>query len=374
MIINNNTIITAKPKATLSSEVLLVVVAVDVDVDYVGRTIYYHYDTVESFPDSTYLNSVVVSNYIEGQGNSLDQISTSTDIIFDYFRGVTSDLDGALVEFEDQFTHVLQQQFVSFPTQGSQDYAYLANLCVDVFECVDGNVYKITVYLASNDLVWIEPTSYMKYMSYGLNLGGWAPATSGSFSTTSSPFGYEASGTSTINVVSNIVTNSTAFSRVLAYCNPFQFLSEFNLGNCLYYLIVPEPSDVQNYLDVIRNEAFGNIPFIGAFWTTSASELPEINVTIPSGIPGEGNNLTLSLDHSIDFLLNSTTTGFGTSTETFYEVTSFYWNTLLYILFGLYLLRRLYSKGLFDVQDPVNQDKKEYFRKRWIDSRKSRKK
>jgi hypothetical protein len=124
-------------------------------------------------------------------------------------------------------------------------------------------------------------------------------------------------------------------------CNLFTFDVQF----CISYLIYPDPGPV---LSEIRNLPPWGYGF--RFYDIIAGDVastapPFLYVVVPPGIPGTGAVLNVTLDHSIDYVLNATSSTFvsgnATDTRSLYDITSYYWNLIVYSLFGLYIVGRI---------------------------------
>lgn len=144
-------------------------------------------------------------------------------------------------------------------------------------------------------------------------------------------------------------TTTDAYTVVNSSCNPFS--SGFDVGLCIYSVVIPPPSILNTDVLAIKNEIFTVAPmgyitrFISVLTASTTSSLPILRATVPPGIPGANSSLTLDFNHSLDSILNATIGTFSnvsaSSTETLYEFTAPYWNTIIYILLAFYLLRRI---------------------------------
>jgi hypothetical protein len=154
---------------------------------------------------------------------------------------------------------------------------------------------------------------------------------------------------------STVGTSTLALSGT---CNPFSgsistlfYNTEFNPISCLAFLLIPDAGLVYDSLSSFRTNVSTHFPLgyvtdlFSIFSTTTERGLPVIDATIPPGIPGTGASIHLDLAHSLDFILNATTSSFAnisaSSTDTFYDITSYYWNIFVYISIALYLARRI---------------------------------
>jgi len=170
------------------------------------------------------------------------------------------------------------------------------------------------------------------------------------------PTGLDVAMASTSDVlISSLVTGTTTQS--VLRCNPVNF----DITVCAISLIVPSSSVVQSDFETFRDDVLRRAPigYITRFATillsTGSSSLPVFSATIPNGVIGAGSSLTLDLNHSLDYILNATTSSFNnasaTSTDTFYNITSFYWNIVVYLGFLFYILKRVLGKHLIPKLD-----------------------
>lgn len=156
------------------------------------------------------------------------------------------------------------------------------------------------------------------------------------------PTGLDIALASTTDIlVSALITGTTTQSVIR--CNP----GNFDISTCLISLIIPPASVFTDALTNLRDDALTHFPvgyvtdFINILSTSTVGSLTVINATVPAGIPGAGSTVHLDLTGSLDSVLGATVGTYGTSTETLYEVTSYYWEILVYILAAMYLLRRI---------------------------------
>jgi len=116
-------------------------------------------------------------------------------------------------------------------------------------------------------------------------------------------------------------------------------------------LFIPDALSLRTSIEALRNGVLATWPvgyvtrIVEILNASTTAELPVFYAKIPNGVMGAGAEITLDLNHSLDFILNATTSSFAnisaSSTDTFYEFTSTYWNTIIYILLALYILRRI---------------------------------
>jgi len=95
------------------------------------------------------------------------------------------------------------------------------------------------------------------------------------------------------------------------------------------------------------------------FTSSTTSALPVLSATVPSGIVGTGSHIDLDLNHSLDFILNADIGSFSnesaSSTKTFYEFTSRYWDIMVYMALAFYILRRILGGHLIPHINPINE-------------------
>jgi len=146
--------------------------------------------------------------------------------------------------------------------------------------------------------------------------------------------------------ISDIMGNSSATSTdsLMASCN---LLSGFNLVDCLISVFWPSTEIFDQKLIEIKDLIDTSWPLgyisqtLGVFMaTTSSSTLPIFNATIPDGVVGAGSSLTLDLADVV-WIFNATSSMTSSSTETLGEKVGFYWNLVVYLALGFYILRRL---------------------------------
>jgi len=146
------------------------------------------------------------------------------------------------------------------------------------------------------------------------------------------------------------MASSTASANVKEYCS---FSTSFSMGLCISALFLPNKADLYISLSALKDGIGSRFPlgyatdFVTILATTSTTTLAVIDATMPSAL-GLGNaHIYLSLDHVLDPILEATTTIFSGSnpdtdnSETFYEITSYYWRILVYLGALLYILGRI---------------------------------
>lgn len=108
---------------------------------------------------------------------------------------------------------------------------------------------------------------------------------------------------------------------------------------------IDPPSD--SLVDVLQHKfPIGYITDINEiFATTSSTTIPVLSYTIPVGLVGANSNLTIDLNNSLDWFLYSTSTYLGTN-ETWYDILEYYWEIIVSLGAGLYILRRVFGNSL----------------------------
>jgi len=152
-------------------------------------------------------------------------------------------------------------------------------------------------------------------------------------------------------------------AAVSAVCNPatttistLYINTNFSASQCVSILFTPEPTLIKSYVTRFKGDLTTHFPvgyitdLVTILGTTSSSTITIINATVPSFIPGTGSNIRLDLNGVLNPILNATTSRYsnisGSSTQTFYQITSYYWNLIIYILCGFYIFRRILGKSL----------------------------
>lgn len=144
-------------------------------------------------------------------------------------------------------------------------------------------------------------------------------------------------------------TTATSTASLAGSCYPFS--GQFSTTNCLAFLFIPDAGLIYDSLNNFKNNASTRMPlgyltdFINILSTTTSSSLPVISATIPTGVAGAGSHISLSLDHSIDYILYASTSQFINSsapdTGTLYDIVSGYWNKIVYLALGIYIITRI---------------------------------
>jgi len=138
-------------------------------------------------------------------------------------------------------------------------------------------------------------------------------------------------------------------------CSPLS--GDFSIIDCVILLFIPDSdltaTKVGEMSDIVSNSwPIGYITdFVSIISTSTAGTLTPIDAIVPPGIPGAGTHVTLNLTGVLDPLLNATTSQFtnasANSTDTFFEITNYYWTIVCYLLVVLYLIGRLMGSHIF---------------------------
>jgi len=162
-------------------------------------------------------------------------------------------------------------------------------------------------------------------------------------------------------------------AAVSAICNPATttvstlFINtNFSASQCLTLLFTPNADLIGMYVSNSKAALTTHFPigyitdFVSILATTSSSSITVINATVPSGVVGGGSHISLNLNGSLNSILNATSSRYNnasaSSTQTFYQITSYYWNLILYILCGFYIFRRILGSHM--IPHFNNKDKK----------------
>jgi len=325
-----------------------------VDLDSIYLSAVYHYD------DTVIQSRITAFDVIPIVSTTTPMlVSTGADILGEYYNSVDSVYTKLQIRLHNYFTNEDNYYYVNMNNDAVLTTYGISNFCDNV--CPNGDTFQMSIRMVNDDLTqlsgYFNTYYYFAYNAYNPTL----PATSTNpFSTTTSPFSTTTS-TSTIGTLRNLLALSPTVEAVSVYCNLLH-LSTFNPAGCIYYLIMPATVDeggideIGIWIENIRNQSFGKIPFVGAFWTTTGVSLPSIDAIIPASLPGAGSRIQLGISSTtFDYILDAkaSDSGFGTSTATFYETTSVWWNRFVYLMAGLYFLSRILSIMLFDTSGMI---------------------
>lgn len=158
----------------------------------------------------------------------------------------------------------------------------------------------------------------------------------------------------TLNIIDQVsnVSSTTDFSA----CK----IATFDLLPCgadlITYAFVPTSDAISANVQILHDDILIHFPlgyitdFVNIISTTTQGTLAVIDTDIPSGIIGSGSHVHLDVAHSLDYILNATTTSkFSTASTTgatFFDITNDYWTKLVYILAFFYILSRIIGSVL----------------------------
>jgi len=137
-------------------------------------------------------------------------------------------------------------------------------------------------------------------------------------------------------------------------------IADFDLFMCgkdmITYAFVPTSDALSSNMQLLHDNVLTHFPlgyltdFYSIISTSTAGTLSVLSMTVPNGVIGTGASLSLNLTGVLDPLLNATTSTFNnvsaSSTQTFYQVTSYYWNLVLYIMALFYIISRVIGSHL----------------------------
>ena len=165
----------------------------------------------------------------------------------------------------------------------------------------------------------------------------------------------------------DIFASTTATSTVQGlktYCNPLSgdistfFLNgKFDVALCSGELLTPDAGLIYESLGNFKDNVSTHFPlgyvtdFLNILYDNATDTIPMLTATVPNGIPGAGSHLSIGMNgHELDYLWNATTSSFvspeASSTETFKDVVGFYWNWLLWIATGMYIISRILGSNV----------------------------
>lgn len=154
--------------------------------------------------------------------------------------------------------------------------------------------------------------------------------------------------------IGNIFASSTATSTSALSRTCYPFSGNFDTIQCVSFLIIPDAGYLSDTLENFRTNVSTHFPLgyitdlYSILATTTIGELDVIDATLPFfGNP----HIRLDLNNVLDPILNATTSQFfngdiASSTETFYSVTSFYWDILVYTMTVFYIIGRILGSHL----------------------------
>jgi len=149
--------------------------------------------------------------------------------------------------------------------------------------------------------------------------------------------------------------NNYANGYSLSACNPIS--GDWNVVDCVLSMFIPDTDYTSKKVGQMSNTITNAWPigyitdFVRIISTSTAGTLTPIDATIPNGIPGAGSHITLNLTGVLDPVLNATTSTFvnssAPSTDTFFDITNYYWKIVCYVLVILYIVGRVLGSHIF---------------------------
>lgn len=158
------------------------------------------------------------------------------------------------------------------------------------------------------------------------------------------------------DLASTTAANHASTTLSLLTCNILG--GNFSFGSCFDALVKPDPMEIKVNFDIMLQTLGSSWPigyftdFVSIIKSEATTTLPAISATIPQGVAGAGAHIDLALTpHMLDYLWYATTSQFinesATSTDTLFDIVSFYWNKVVYLLLIIYILSRLVGFHLF---------------------------
>ena len=161
---------------------------------------------------------------------------------------------------------------------------------------------------------------------------------------------------SSFGAIAGYYASSTATSTMSLAHSCGLFSDTASVMNCLAFLFVPDSYQLQKTMENFKVNVGTHFPlgyltdFIVDISSTSTRSIPIINAVIPSVLPGAGSAVVLDVAHSLDFILYATSSQFNnisaSSSATFYDITSYYWNIFIYLALVFYLMTRLLGSNV----------------------------
>lgn len=150
------------------------------------------------------------------------------------------------------------------------------------------------------------------------------------------------------------ITASGTTTPFFDSCAPFS--GQFNAGQCIAGLFIPDRAQISSLITNARNLVLTKAPWgygtrvYDIFFASSTPEnLPSTSIDIPTGLPMAGATIDFNIFTETPIAIQKIA---STTVETIdgspWEKFLFYWNLMWYIVFGFYILKRIY--GVFDVE------------------------
>lgn len=127
---------------------------------------------------------------------------------------------------------------------------------------------------------------------------------------------------------------------------------DFQFKDCMTFAFIPTTNDIKKFGSTISVGVLSKFP-VGYVWnfytillSSTTAALPVIDATIPDGVAGAGSHIRLEItSDTLSYLMNATTSRFtnasAPSTQSFASIVGYYWNILVYIGVGGYILSRV---------------------------------
>jgi len=159
-------------------------------------------------------------------------------------------------------------------------------------------------------------------------------------------------------------TSATSTAVLASTCNPFG--GDFDTLSCLAFVFIPDTGLLKSSLNNFKDNISTHFPlgyitdFYNIISTTTEGTLTVFSAHLPTGLGlGSGRFIELDLAHSLDWILYSTSTIFQSeetdNTKNFYQITSYYWDLILYFLLGIYIVSRVLGSRLWSIDMGNNQ-------------------
>jgi hypothetical protein len=158
---------------------------------------------------------------------------------------------------------------------------------------------------------------------------------------------------------------TSSWEGVNTFCNPIMATSSAFFGvtyntslspkGCMEALFVPDSTQLTSAANSFKEKIATHFPlgyvtdFLSIMATTTESTLTVLDATLPSALGlGSSKHISFDLNHSLDWVLNATSTVFNnasaSSTQTLFQITNEYWKKILYIMLAFYLFSRLFGE------------------------------
>lgn len=145
-----------------------------------------------------------------------------------------------------------------------------------------------------------------------------------------------------------ILTGTTTGANTITNCAN---IATSGIVPCLVSLVVPSSQTLTDDITRLRNGFLSSWPLgyitriITILTASTTASLPVLSATVPNGVVGAGAHITLDLNHSLDYILYSNVGSFAnesaSSTDTFFNITNYYWKIMVYLAVAFYIMRRI---------------------------------